>query len=65
MRAQSFARVPDPCPLCRTVLGLPTQSTRRLVVVTAEPGTFVWRCPDCRGIWQEKPGEIPKQVRRK
>lgn len=42
----------DHCPLCQASLGRPRGATRRQIVFTAAPGTFRWRCPDCRGVWQ-------------
>jgi transposase-like protein len=42
----------DHCPLCQADLGKARGATRRQIVFTATPGTFRWRCPDCRGVWQ-------------
>lgn len=41
----------DVCPLCGVSLGEPRRATRRQVILSPRPGTFCWRCPDCKGVW--------------
>ena len=41
----------DRCPWCGVTLGEPRRATRRQIVLSARPGLFCWRCPDCRGVW--------------
>ena len=42
----------DACPMCSAELGRARGATRRQPLLTAVPGVFRWRCPDCAGIWQ-------------
>lgn len=49
----------DVCPMCHAELGRPRGATRRQIVLTAVPGTFRWRCPDCAGVWQVVTGGSP------
>lgn len=44
----------DVCPMFDADLGRPRGSTRRQIIVCEVPGTFRWRCPDCKGVWQVK-----------
>ena len=41
----------DRCPWCGVTLGEPRRGTRRQIVLSARPGLFCWRCPDCGGVW--------------
>jgi hypothetical protein len=45
----------DVCPSCSARLGAGRGHTRRLALLSPVPGTFVWQCPDCRGVWQTAP----------
>ncbi len=42
----------DICPMCSAELGRSRGATRRQPILTATPGVFRWRCPDCKGVWQ-------------
>ena len=52
----------DVCPLCRASLGKPRGATRRLIVVSADPGVFRWQCPDCGGVWQSRTLGLPRSA---
>jgi hypothetical protein len=46
----------DVCPMCHAELGRPDGETRRQLLLSAVPGVFRWRCPDCAGVWQVATG---------
>lgn len=42
----------DRCPLGGALLAGQRAATRRQPVMSPEPGTFRWRCPEGDGVWQ-------------
>jgi len=55
-------RSTDLCPLCQSELGGRSNLTRRRPVFSSVPGTFIWRCPDCNGVWRDDPSPSYRSI---